>query len=273
LSRYLHAVIETLRIAFADAGHFVADPSFPETLRPENLLTPEYLSERAELFNPDKAVYITDPGSPAFQTSDTVYLAVTDNEGNGCSFVNSISDRFGSCIVPPGTGFVLQNRGSNFRLAAGHHNVFAPRKRSYNTIIPALVTNTSDGSLRSVYGVMGGFMQPQGHVQVLLNTAVFGLSPQAALDAPRICIGAPVPGKSLDPSKEVDLTVYLEEGILADVGRELEAMGHEVKLVSGYDRYLFGRGQVINVGHDPVSGQRVYSAGSDPRGDGAALPL
>ncbi|KAH8678496.1 gamma-glutamyltranspeptidase [Xylariales sp. PMI_506] len=270
---YLHILIETLRIAFADASRFVADPLGTQEARLERLLTPEYLAERAELFNPHKAMYIVDPGSPAFQTGDTVYLAATDSEGNACSLVNSVADVFGSFIVPANTGFVLHSRASNFRLEPDHPNVYAPRKRPYNTIIPALVTNAEDGSLRSVYGVMGGFMQPQGHVQVLLNMAAFGMSPQAALDAPRICIGAPVPGKSLDPNNEIDMRVYVEEGVSNEVQRGLEALGHEVKLVSGYDRSLFGRGQVINVNHDPVTGQRVYSAGSDPRGDGAAVPL
>lgn len=208
------------------------------------------------------------------KTSDTVYLCVTDAEGNACSLVNSVSDNFGSRIIPPGTGFVLQNRGSGFHLGPEHHpNLYAPGKRPYNTIIPAMVTNSDDGTLHSVFGVMGGAMQPQGHVQVLMNMLRFDMNPQVALDAPRICIGVSLPGKSTDPSKTVDRTVYLEEGIDENVARELEKLGHEVKIVRGMERSLFGRGQVIRVHHDPTDGQRVYSAGSDMRGDGNAAPL
>lgn len=116
-------------------------------------------------------------------------------------------------------------------------------------------------------------MQPQGHAQVLLNMTRFGMNPQTALDAPRICIGVSLPGKSTDPDKKIDNTVYLEEGISEEVGRELAQMGHEVKFVRGMGRSLFGRGQVIRVLHDPVDGTRVYSAGSDMRGDGFAGPL
>lgn len=214
-------------------------------------------------------------GHPALRTHDTIYLATTDAEGNACSLVNSVADTFGARIVPRGTGFVLQNRGTAFHLDAAHPNAYAPRKRPYNTIIPALVTRPGDGDgeLHTVLGVMGGAMQPQGHVQVLLNMGTFGMDAQAALDAPRICIGVSLPGKSTDPNKKVDETVYLEDGITDDVVRELEAMGYDVKVVRGMGRALFGRGQVITVEKDPVSGERVYSAGSDMRGDGAAAPL
>ena len=116
-------------------------------------------------------------------------------------------------------------------------------------------------------------MQPQGHVQVLLNMVMFGMNSQVALDAPRVCIGVSLPGKATDPSKSVDNTVYLEEGIGQEVGKELERMGHEVKFVSGMGRSLFGRGQVIRAHRDPVEDRLVYSAGSDMRGDGMAAPL
>lgn len=188
--------------------------------------------------------------------------------------MNSVSDNFGSRIIPPGTGFVLQNRGSGFHLGPDHHpNLYGPGKRPYTTIIPAMVTNATDGSLNTVFGVMGGAMQPQGHVQVLMNMLRFGMNPQVALDAPRICIGVSLPGKSTDPSKTFDRTVYLEEGIDENVAHELEEMGHEIKIVRGMGRSLFGRGQIIRVHHDPTDGQRVYSAGSDMRGDGNAAPL
>lgn len=273
-AQYLHALIQALRIAFTDGSWYITDPT--EIVDPNHLLCQSYLAQRATLFDPNKSTSIPTPGDPfgVHKTSDTVYLCATDEEGNACSLVNSVADNFGSRIVPAGTGFVLQNRGSGFHLGPAHHpNLYAAGKRPYNTIIPAMVTNAADGTLHSVFGVMGGAMQPQGHVQVLLNTLRLGMNPQTALDAPRICIGVSLPGKSTDPSKRDDNTVYLEEGISEDVARELERMGHEVKYVTGMGRSLFGRGQVIRVHHDKVEHQRVYSAGSDMRGDGHAAPL
>lgn len=243
---------------------------------PNYLISQSYLAQRAKLFDPARSTDIADAGrlGGIHKTSDTVYLCVTDTEGNACSLVNSLSDNFGSRIIPYGTGFVLQNRGSGFHLGPEHHpNIYAPGKRPYNTIIPAMVTNASDGTLHTAFGVMGGAMQPQGHVQVLMNMLRFGMNPQMALDAPRICIGVSLPGKSTDPSKTIDRTVYVEEGIEKNVVRELADMGHEVKIVTGTGRSLFGRGQIIRVHQDPAQGQRVYSAGSDMRGDGNAAPL
>ncbi len=262
---YLHAVIESLRIAFADASWWVTDPNV-EKVPTQDLISRPYLAERAKIFDPDKASDVVHHGSPAHNHSDTVYFAVTDSFGNGISFINSNYGGFGTCIIPKGCGFTLQNRGANFVLKEGHPNVFAPSKRPYHTIIPAMITNPSDQSLHSVYGVMGGFMQPQGHVQVLLNMLTFKYNPQAALDAPRICIGAGMP----DQGKVMDKTVYLEEGIAEAVVKELRSKGHEVEVVKGHNRGLFGRGQIIRCHVE--DGQHVYSAGSDPRGDGAALP-
>lgn len=274
----MHALIQALRIAFADGSWYITDPS--ATVDPQSFLSRTYLSERAKLFDATKSTTIATPGDPVgvHKTSDTIYLCVTDSQGNACSLVNSVADTFGSRIVPPGTGFVLQNRGAGFHLGPVHHpNLYAPGKRPYNTIIPAMTTTTNPANgetlLHSVFGVMGGAMQPQGHAQVLLNMTRFGMNPQTALDAPRICIGVSLPGKSTDPDKKIDNTVYLEEGISEEVGRELAQMGHEVKFVRGMGRSLFGRGQVIRALHDPVDGTRVYSAGSDMRGDGFAGPL
>ncbi len=263
---YIHAIIESLRIAFADANWFVTDPAVSK-VPTQGMLSRSYLAERAKLFDPNKASNLIDHGSPAHSHSDTVYFAVTDKHGNAASFINSNYAGFGTAIVPKGCGFTLQNRGSNFSLVENHPNVLAPRKRPYHTIIPALVTNASDGSLHTVYGVMGGFMQPQGHVQVLLNMLTFKYNPQAALDAPRICIGAGTP----DQGKVLDRTVYLEEGIKEDVAEELGRLGHEVEVLGGWERGLFGRGQVIRCHFE--EGRCVYSAGSDPRGDGAAVPV
>lgn len=265
-SVYLHAIIESLRIAFADASWWVTDPDV-EKVPSKKLISRAYLAQRAELFDPDKACDVIDHGSPAHNHCDTVYFAVTDQEGNGMSFINSNYGGFGTCIIPQGCGFTLQNRGANFSLTPGHPNVLAPRKRPYHTIIPAIVTNTSDNSLHTVYGVMGGFMQPQGHVQVLMNMLAFDQTPQTALDAPRICIGAGMPERG----KPLRHVVYLEEGIKESVVEELKELGHNVEVLKGFKRGMFGRGQVIRCHYDEQ--KRVYSAGSDMRGDGEAFPV
>ncbi|OJJ49225.1 hypothetical protein ASPZODRAFT_129638 [Penicilliopsis zonata CBS 506.65] len=262
-TEYLHAVIEALRIAFADASWWVTDPDV-ENVPSQDLISRPYLAQRAQLFSPDRAADLLDHGSPAHNHCDTVYFAVTDQDGNGISFINSNYGGFGTGIIPRGCGFTLQNRGANFSLQAGHPNVLAPRKRPYHTIIPAMITNIADGSLHSVYGVMGGFMQPQGHVQVLLNMLTFNQHPQAALDAPRICIAA----DSQDKRKPV---VYVEEGVKDETIQGLKRLGHHVKLLTGWERGMFGRGQIIRCHYD--DGKLVYSAGSDPRGDGMAIPL
>lgn len=266
---YLHAVIEALRIAFADAAWFVADPNVSD-VPSASLVSPPYLAQRAQLFDATRASAAQPHGSPALQSSDTVYFAVTDAQGNGISFINSNYGGFGTCIVPRGCGFTLQNRAANFSLEAGHPNVLAPRKRPYHTIIPAAVTNLHDGSLHSVFGVMGGFMQPQGHVQVLLGQVVGRLSPQQALDAPRMCIGS---GMTQGEGGQADLAVYVEEGMPAETVEGLKKLGHQVQVLTDWRRSMFGRGQIIRWSVDPIEKIGVWSAGSDPRGDGAAYPL
>lgn len=267
-AEYLHVIVEALRIAFADANWWVADPNVSK-VPSQGLISSKYLAERAKLFNPKKANGPIDHGSPAHNHSDTVYFACTDSEGNGISFINSNYAGFGTCIIPKGCGFTLQNRAANFVLQPENHpNILAPSKRPYHTIIPALTTNISDQSLHSVFGVMGGFMQPQGHVQVLLNQLVFGMSPQAALDAPRICIGAGMP----DAGNVFDMTVNLEDGISPEAVEEMKKLGHRVEVVKGSERAVFGRGQIIRWHVDPVEKQGVWSAGSDPRADGHAVP-
>jgi gamma-glutamyltranspeptidase/glutathione hydrolase len=158
--RYLHAVIEALRIAFADGHWWISDPDFSD-IPIDGLLNKKYLAERAALFDPHRVNPNISHGSPAFQSTDTVYFSVTDKEGNGCSFINSIFGGFGSGIVPKGCGFVLQNRGAGFSLQKDHPNVLAPGKRPYHTIIPGMVTDVEGKELKAVFGNMGGFMQPQ----------------------------------------------------------------------------------------------------------------
>ncbi|PTB74911.1 lincomycin-condensing protein [Trichoderma longibrachiatum ATCC 18648] len=271
---YLHAIIEALRLSFADGSWYVADPNVTP-VPVEGLLSEKYLFQRASLFDPSRALDLVEHGepgypSPALQSSDTVYFTVSDAHGNAASFINSNYGGFGTCIIPRGCGFTLQNRGANFSLDAGHPNRLEPRKRPYHTIIPAMATNLADGSLHSSFGVMGGFMQPQGHVQVLLGQVVGRLNPQQALDAPRICVGAGFP----EPGKPVDWTVSVEETMDPEVIEGLRRLGHKVVVVGGGPkRGLFGRGQIIRYTLDPVEKTPIWSAGSDMRADGAAYPL
>ncbi|GJN90639.1 hypothetical protein Rhopal_003651-T1 [Rhodotorula paludigena] len=254
-AEWLHALISAIRLAFADTRAYVADPEH------------EYLSKRAELFDPSKSSPVINKGTP-ISSSDTVLFEVVDEAGNGCSYIQSNYAGFGTHAIPEGTGFSLQNRGNNFTLEESHPNCIAPNKRPYHTIIPALVTrgDKKGGDLFMVYGVMGAFMQPQGHVQVLLNMLHHNLNPQQALDAPRFCISADVPQ---NPEHEGDIgtTVYLEEGIEPAVVDELRRMGHDVELLTGHERAMFGRGQVIQ---KLPSG--AWAGGSDQRGDGHAVP-
>ena len=255
-TEHLHLMIEALRLAFADSRWYVADPKF-SNVPVEELLSKEYANERRKLIDRNRAIIDPTRGTPV-ASSGTVYLSVVDKFGNACSFINSNYWGFGTGIVPKGFGFTLQNRGHNFNLDPNHPNALGPRKRPYHTIIPAMVTR-EDGSLYASYGIMGGFMQPQGHVQVLSALVDHGLDPQSALDLPRVCIDV----------EEAGGQVALEEGIPANVISDLETMGHPVYSVSGYDRSLFGRGQVIL--RDAETG--VLCAGSDPRADGCAMPL
>lgn len=253
----LHCMIEALRQGFAVARRYVADPEAApaplDVLPLDGLLAPDYARELAAGIDPERAMP-PDLGLP-LAGSDTVQFCVVDAAGNACSMVNSIYMTFGTGIVPEDCGFSLHNRGHNFSLEPGHANVLAPRKRPYHTIIPAMVLG-QDGSLLAALGVMGGFMQPQGHVQVLVNLLEHGMDPQAALDAPRFCLL----GRG-------DGAVALEEGIHERIQAQLKAVGHETVMVHGYDRALFGRGQVIL--RNPETG--MLMAGSDPRGDGCAL--
>lgn len=270
---YLHAIIEALRLGFADGHWFVADPNVA-AVPTRGLLSEAYLAERARLFDPARAAGRLQHGeppaftSPALQSSDTVYFTVTDSQGNAASFINSNYAGFGTSIIPRGCGFTLQNRGANFSLDAAHPNRLEPRKRPYHTIIPGMVTNLGDGSLHSTFGVMGGFMQPQGHVQVLLGQLVGRLDPQQALDAPRVCIEAAVP----EGGGEAEWTVNLEEGMPEETVEGLRRLGHRVTVVRDVDRGLFGRGQIVRYTVDPVDGTPIWSAGSDMRADGAAYP-
>lgn len=261
----LHLQIEALRLAFADSRWYVSDPQFSKIPLSE-LLSKEYAAERRKLIDPKAATLNQVHGRP-FTSSDTVYFCVVDRWGNACSFINSNYMGFGTGIVPKGWGFSLQNRGYNFSLDPQHPNALAPGKRPYHTIIPAMVTRAdglrstvhgqSGEALFAAFGVMGGFMQPQGHVQVFL-ALMDGIDPQSALDFPRFCL------EDGNPSD----AVALEDGIPLKAMAKLAEMGHPVRPVSGWERALFGRGQVIvrdNGG--------TLAGGSDTRADGCAMTL
>ncbi|KAF8315335.1 gamma-glutamyltranspeptidase [Clavulina sp. PMI_390] len=255
---YLHLLIEVLRLAFADAQYYVADPKV-QPVPVDKLLAREYLLERSKLFDPTKASPWVENGSP-LHSSDTVQFAVTDKWGNGCSFICSNYAGFGTAAIPKGCGFTLQNRGSGFRLTEGHPNQLAPNKRPYHTIIPAIATKGDE--LWLTFGCMGGFMQPQGHLQILLSM-MRGFSPQAAVDAARFCISAGLPDAEVGGSTagNINSTVYFEDTLDPN-------MGHRVLTLKGTQRAMMGRAQVIErvVSGDDV----VWGAGSDPRADGHA---
>jgi gamma-glutamyltranspeptidase/glutathione hydrolase len=265
-TEYCHAIIEALRLAFSDAVHFISDPNVvPVPIK--ELLSSAYLADRGSVFSSNHAIESIRHGTPLAFSSDTVYFSVTDPEGNACSFIISNYAGFGTGIIPKGCGFTLQNRGANFTLQpADHPNVLAPRKRPYHTIIPAMITNL-DGSLNTCFGVMGGFMQPQGHIQVIMNMFVFGMNPQEALDSPRVCVET-IGSDSV--SKTGDL-IYLEEGMPEATVEGLKKLGHNVIVLTGHQRQQFGRGQIIRRSEE--EGQLIWSAGSDQRGDGHASPL
>jgi gamma-glutamyltranspeptidase/glutathione hydrolase len=240
-----------VKLAFADADRYVADPDFGY-IPLEELLDKSYAEQRRQLIDMNKARQKVEAGVPNIQ-GDTVYLAVTDKEGNSVSFINSLYQPFGSGIVVEGTGICLQNRGSLFSLEPNHPNRIEPHKRPYHTIIPAMAFK--DGNLLLTFGVMGGFIQPQGQVQVLLNIVDFGMGVQTALDAPRFRYYIQ------------DNKCVFELGIPPSVLPELAKRGHRV--VDSDDPYSqeFGGGQAIMV--HPATG--VLVAGSDPRKDGCAI--
>ncbi len=255
----LHLQIEAMRLAFADTRWYVSDPTFAN-IPLTTLLSKAYAAERARLIDRQSASLDQQRGTP-FNSSDTVYLTVVDAEGNACSFINSNYMGFGTGIVPEGYGFTLQNRGHNFSLDPAHPNALMPGKRPYHTIIPALITQDAGPKhqLFASFGVMGGFMQPQGHLQVASALIDDRTDPQTALDQPRFCI----------QSGEANGSVGIEYGVPENEFTRLTQMGHPAQLIAGFGRALFGRGQIIM--RDAASG--VLWGGSDPRADGCAMSL
>ena len=252
----LHVQIEAMKLAFADAHAHVADPAHMR-VRTEDLLDPAYLAQRAARIDPRRAT-VQPPGDP--KPGGTVYLTAADADGNMVSFIQSNYTGFGSGVVVPGTGVALQNRGACFTLEPGHPNELGPNKKPYHTIIPGFLTRVDERGRESAwssFGVMGGFMQPQGHAQVVHRLCDLGQSPQTALDAPRWQI-------------DRDQKVSIEPGFDAAVHEELRAMGHELELADRRNA-RFGRGQAIVLLDDDAAGGVAYAAASEPRADGLAL--
>jgi gamma-glutamyltranspeptidase/glutathione hydrolase len=247
-----HYLIESMRRGYADALNYVADPRMVEVpIGP--LLSKDYANRRRANISGDRADPDVSYGDP-MGGADTVYVTAVDGEGNACSLINSLFSGFGTGLVAPGTGIALQNRGSLFSFDPNHLNYLQGKKRPYQTIIPAMATKGDD--LYLSFGVMGGFVQPQGHMQVVSNMVDFGMDSQQALDALRFKVMV-----------EDDNSVIVEEDIDPAVVADLKRRGHDVVVKKDYERVEFGGGQVIS--RDPETG--ILTAGSEPRKDGEAV--
>ena len=247
----LHKKIEAMKLAYADLYRYNADPRFAKVPM-QGLLSKAYAAQRAALINPNKANCNPGPGSPA--TSDTVYLAAVDKDGNIASLIQSNYSEFGSGIVVSGMGFALQNRGALFVLDPSHPNALQPRKRPFHTIIPAFM---EQGDLHIGFGIMGGPNQPLAHAQFVSNLVDYGMNIQAAVEAPRFTV----------TDNTVSCDIVIESRIKPDVLQALRDKGHNLIVHKEYSVSM-GRGQVVM--HNSKSG--MNSGASDPRADGVAEP-
>lgn len=241
----VHVQIEAMKLAFADAYRYIADAAAMD-IPVAALLDKNYLRARAAMINLNRA------GAPTFGTptqGGTIYLSTADASGMMVSLIQSNYMGFGSGVVVPSTGISLQNRGHGFVRTDGHPNQVAPLKRPYQTIIPAFLTTLANEPLMS-FGVMGGHMQPQGHVQMVTRIRDYAQNPQAASDAPRWIVNA-------------DSTVGLEDTLKASIGEGLAAMGHRIAAAEAVN-FAFGGAQLI------WRAANGYVAGSDHRKDGLA---
>ena len=236
-----HKILESIKLAFADTRTYVADPRYMRT-RVEDLLSEEYAARRRALIS--EQALTPEAGDPS--CGGTIYLCTADPQGNMVSFIQSNYTTFGAGVAIPGTGISLQNRGANFSLEENSDNCLAGGKRSYHTIIPGFLMR--DGEAVGPFGVMGAFMQPQGHVLVVVNTVDYHMNPQEALDAPRIQWTG---GKH----------IQLEREVPAHIVQDLARRGHEVEIVNS--NLHMGRGQIIW-----KTENGLYIGGTEPRCDG-----
>jgi gamma-glutamyltranspeptidase/glutathione hydrolase len=239
-----HLQIEAMKLAFADLQEYVADPDFMRDVSAQDLLKPDYLARRARLIDPDHAAQAR-AGSP--HSGGTVYLTAADQSGMMISFIQSNFKGFGSGVVVPNTGIALQNRGSGFSLKPGHPNQVAPGKRPFHTIIPGFLTR--GGAPLMSFGLMGGSMQAQGHLQVTARIADHGQNPQAASDAPRWRVMDDNHGVTVEwnfPKEAID-------GLIA--------RGHPVKVAQRFDTEFGCAQMAMKTAHG-------YIAASDHRKDG-----
>jgi gamma-glutamyltranspeptidase/glutathione hydrolase len=256
----LHTMVECMRLAFADAQQWVCDIHQVD-IPLEQLCSAGYADQRRPRIDPRRAAQDVPFGNPA-PGADTVYFCTADREGNACSFINSLYMGTGSGLIVPGTGISLQNRAALFRLDPEHPNALAPNKRPYHTIIPGMTVR--DGELDMAFGVMGGYMQPQGHLQVLVNMLDLAMEPQQALDTPRWRLMVDGGGMG---ARDPGGLLLVEDGWSFDTMANLSRRGHRLAPIDGFGRGTFGGGQII--ARDPDSG--VLKAGSDPRKDGCAV--
>jgi gamma-glutamyltranspeptidase/glutathione hydrolase len=255
---YIHYLVEAKKLAFEDRARFYSDPEFNE-IPVDGLVSKEYAAARRALIRPDRALREIEAGDPLLESGETTYLVVADRDRNFVSLIQSNYAGFGSGPVPDGLGFCIQDRGALFNLDPEHPNSLEPGKRPFHTIIPAMVTK--DGRPVFAFGVMGGSMQPQGHVQVLCNILDFGMGIQEAGDAPRIRHYG-----SSQPTGQVMTDggrVVFESGILPEVIRELVARGHTVGRENG------GYGGYQGIWYDWEND--VLKGGTESRKDGCAL--
>jgi gamma-glutamyltranspeptidase/glutathione hydrolase len=254
---HIHSFVEAKKLAFEDRAKFLADPAFVD-IPVDALISKEYGAERRALISPDRAAERYDAGNPAMNDGDTVYLTVADDDGNMVSLIQSNYRGMGSGLCPGGLGFCLHDRGELFDLEPNRANTYAPRKRPFHTIIPGFITKDDQPWLS--FGVMGGAMQPQGHVQIIMNLIDFGMTLQEAGDAPRVNHEG-----SSEPTGERMTDggiVYIESGFSPEAIRELQKMGHRVSYaVDGFGGY-----QAIL--YDPEND--VYYGASESRKDGQA---
>jgi gamma-glutamyltranspeptidase / glutathione hydrolase len=254
---YLHLFVEAKKLAFEDRARFYADPEFAK-IPLKVLLSKDYAAKRRALIRNEKAALQYPVDAKALEQGDTIYMSVADEAGNMVSLIQSNYRGMGSGMTPDGCGFILQDRGELFSLEDGHPNIYAPGKRPFHTIIPAFVTKGGKPWLS--FGVMGGAMQPQGHVQILVNLIDFGLNLQEAGDAPRVRHDG-----SSEPTDEVMRDggeVILEMGASPATVKAMEARGHKVRVANDGD---FGGYQAILRNE-----QGVYFGASESRKDGAA---